>query len=140
MTLQFLGNRADIDAVGAALEGLAAKPFRARLGGGGAFPKLRRGRVLWVGCREGGEAVRGVAREVGARLAPLGYAPDAREFHPHLTLARAKVPTDLTDAVALIDARDVLPAWTVDEVVVFESVLRRDGAEYVPRATVALRG
>jgi hypothetical protein len=33
-----------------------------------------------------------------------------------------------------------LPAWTVAEVVVFESVLRRDGAQYVPRRSIALGG
>ena len=140
MTLQFLGNRADIDAVGEALEGLSVAPARVRLGGGGAFPKVRRGRVLWLGFREGAEALAGAAREVGARLAVLGHEPEARAFHPHLTLARAKAVTDFTEAVAAIDARDALPAWTVDEVVVFESVLRRDGAQYVPRRSIALRG
>ncbi len=138
VTLQFLGNRADIDAVGDALEDLPVAPARVQLGGGGAFPKPRRGRVLWLGFREGADAVAHTAREVGARLAALGHEPEAREFHPHLTVARAKTTTDFTDAVAMIDARHALPAWTVAEVVVFESVLRRDGAQYVPRRSIAL--
>jgi 2'-5' RNA ligase len=77
---------------------------------------------------------------VRARLAALGHEPEAREFHPHLTLARARAVTDFTDAVEMIDDRDTLPAWTVAEVVVFESVLRRDGAQYVPRRAIALDG
>ena len=140
VTLQFLGNRADIAAVGAALEDLRTAPARVRLGDGGAFPKVRRGRVLWLGFREGADTVAGVAHEVGARLAALGHVPEAREFHPHLTLARAKAVTDFTTAVEMIDDRDPLPAWTVAEVVVFESVLRSDGAQHLPRRTIALRG
>ena len=70
VTLQFLGNHADIDAVGDALEGLPVAPARVRLGGGGAFPKVRRGRVLWLGFREGADALAGAAREVERRASP----------------------------------------------------------------------
>ena len=71
VTLQFLGNQADIDAVGDALEGLPVAPARVRLGGGGAFPKVRRGRVLWLGLREGRGSVgrRGTRGERAPRRA-----------------------------------------------------------------------
>jgi len=46
LTLQFLGNGADVDAVGGALAGFSVPGGRVRLGGAGAFPNARRGRVL----------------------------------------------------------------------------------------------
>ena len=139
VTLQFLGNAADIDAVGDALAGLPVGASTVRLGGAGAFPRDRRGRVLWIGTREGAEFLDVLAREVGARLAPIGHTPESRSFHPHLTLARAKEPTDFSGAIASLGIREAGPAWTVSEIVVFESRLSRDGARYLPRRTVTLR-
>src|SRR5436190_9836389 len=49
LTLQFLGDDADVDAVGSALQGFTIPGGFARLGGAGAFPNARRGRVLWIG-------------------------------------------------------------------------------------------
>jgi 2'-5' RNA ligase len=80
-----------------------------------------------------------LAAAVGALLTPLGHEPEARAFHPHLTLARCKTPADLRPVVAALGSDPVGPAWTVSEVVVFESRLRSAGAEYIPRARIPLR-
>jgi 2'-5' RNA ligase len=137
VTLQFLGNRADIDAVAAALQGLQEPAATAQLAGLGAFPNARRARVLWVGIADGADTFAALAAEVGARLAPLGHEPEARAFHAHLTLARFKTPVDASAILAAgLDA--VGPPWLVDEVTVFESRLRRSGAQYVPRSAIRL--
>lgn len=138
LTLQFLGNRADVDAVGGALAALAVAPGRLALGGGGAFPSARRGRVLWIGLRMGAEWLAQVAAAVGALLAPLGHEPEARPYHGHLTLARWKTPADLRPVVDALGDGAVGPEWTASEVVLFESRLRRTGAEYEPRLRVPL--
>src|SRR5262245_16893474 len=138
VTLQFLGNHADVDAVVDALQQLAVSRGSARLGGSGAFPNERRGRVLWLGLRDGRELLQQLAAAVGVLLAPLGHEPEARAFHPHLTLARCKAPADLRPIVAALGSDPVGPAWTASEVVVFESRLRRDGAQYLPRARIPL--
>lgn len=139
VTLQFLGNQADVDAVTTALGSLAVSAGATRLGSAGAFPNARRGRVLWLGLLEGGALLEELAAAVGALLTPLGHEPDDRPYHPHLTLARCKVPSDLRTAVAALGSEPVGQAWTVSEIVVFESQLRRSGAEYIPRARIALR-
>ena len=137
VTLQFLGNRADIDAVTDALQGLRVPAGRAQLGGLGAFPSAKRARVVWLGLVEGGEMFGALAHEIGERLTPLGHAPEERAYHAHLTIARLKTPADVRPTLEA-DAGGVGEAWPVDEVTVYESQLRRTGAEYLPRAAVAL--
>jgi 2'-5' RNA ligase len=138
VTLQFLGNHADIDAVAAALHDLAVHAGDVRIGGAGAFPSERRARVLWAGIAQGDSLLVQLAAAVGALLAPLGHEPEARAYRPHLTLARWKAPTDVRPVVASLQACDFGDAWRVDEVVVYESVLGRGGAQYVARAVVPL--
>jgi 2'-5' RNA ligase len=138
LTLQFLGNRADLDAVGTALGSLAVAVGEVQLQGGGAFPSARRARVLWVGVGEGDAFLAQLAAAVGALLAPLGHEPEARAYHPHATLARWKTPTDARDVVAAIGDGPIAPRWRVDTVTLFQSTLRREGARYTPIAEVAL--
>jgi 2'-5' RNA ligase len=138
LTLQFLGNHADLDAVIAAFAGFDVRGGRVRLGGSGAFPSARRGRVLWIGLAEGADVVSRVANGVAQCLAPLGYEPEDRPFRPHLTLARCARPSDLRAAVAALGPDPVGPGWDVGDITVYESQLRRDGARYLERAMVVL--
>ncbi len=138
LTLQFLGNRADLDAVADALHALAMAQGEVRLGGSGAFPSARRARVLWLGVASGAAFLAQLAAAVGALLAPLGHEPEHREYHPHVTLARWKTPTDARPTIATIGDGLVGAPFTVDEVVLYESRLRRDGAQYLVRDVVAL--
>jgi RNA 2',3'-cyclic 3'-phosphodiesterase len=138
VTLQFLGNRADVEAVADALRTVAVRTGELRFGGAGAFPNARRGRVLWLGLREGAEWLTQLAAAVGVLLSSLGHVPEARPYHGHLTLARTKAPTDLRPLVEALGDAPVGSAWTAGEVVVYESRLRRAGAEYEPRAHIPL--
>jgi 2'-5' RNA ligase len=138
LTLQFLGNRVDVDAVAGALRAIAVARGEVQLGGGGAFPSARRARLLWVGVATGGPFLAQLSAAVGALLVPLGHEPEAREYHPHVTLARWKTPTDARPAIASIGDRLVGDAFTVDEIVLYESRLHRDGAQYTPRAVVSI--
>lgn len=139
LTLQFLGNRVDLEAVSAALAPLALGAGAVRLGGAGAFPSERRGRVLWIGVREGPLLTR-LAAAVGALLAPIGYEPEARLFHPHLTMARLARSGDLRPVVEALGPEPVGPAWVVSKVVLYESLLRREGARYEAVAAFPLVG
>ena len=140
LTLQFLGNRVELDPVADALAGLAVRPGAVQLGDFGGFPRERRARVLWLGVVEGGPFLAQLVAAVGALLGPLGYPPEEREYHPHLTLARWKSPADLRETVASLEAGPRGPAWTVEEVVLFESHTRPSGAEHVERGRFLLRG
>jgi RNA 2',3'-cyclic 3'-phosphodiesterase len=140
LTVQFLGNDADLAAVATAfeLEPLDLEAGEVRLGAAGALGNRRRARILALELHEGAEWIRELAAQVERRLAPLGHVRDAREksFRPHLTLARFREPTDLRPLCAAIGPEPVGPAWRVDDVVLYESALRPQGAQHVARAHV----
>jgi len=138
LTLQFLGDDADIEAVTGALRGLAVDPGRVALGGAGAFPDARHARVLWLGTRDGDDVVSRLADAVCARTAPLGHERDPRPFRAHITLARFRAPIDARAVIDRFGADAVGPSFDVEAVTVYES--RRDarGASYTERATIPL--
>jgi 2'-5' RNA ligase len=137
LTVQFLGNRVDLDATAAALASLQARSAELRLGRLGAFPSTRRARVLWTGVVDGTAWWRELATEVARVLAATGFVPEHRDPEPHLTLARFRAAVNVRDLVAASPS-SVGPAWRVGEVVLFESITTRHGVHYEPRVAVPL--
>ena len=79
---------------------------------------------------------------VAAAVALCGFVPDARPYHPHITLARAKGPDRLRTLRALepyIAHTPTLPGFTAHEFLLYESHLLPAGAEYEVRARFPLR-
>ncbi len=93
LTLKFLGDVPDekVDAIGEVVSGIAegTPPVTLRLGGIGAFPTIRRPRVLWMGV-EATPVLRCLKQDLEWALGELGFERDARAFHPHVTLGRSK--------------------------------------------------
>jgi RNA 2',3'-cyclic 3'-phosphodiesterase len=141
LTLQFLGPVRELAPV---VDGLAAVGDRAafpvRLGGAGAFPKPGRARVVWMGAAVGGPDLVALAGAVAGGLRPFGYEPDRKEFHPHLTLARLKVPENVTEVLAAIGPEPVGEAFTVGEVLLYQSQLSPKGPTYTVLERFPLRG
>jgi len=144
VTLQFLGAVDDIEAVGGALSAVGGQaPLHCRLEGAGAFPRVRRARVVWIGASAPDGAWEELARSVGVALAPLGFGAEPGPFVAHVSVARLRTPSpvgSLVDALsgALAVAGDC--SWVADEVVLFESTLGRGGARYEARARIPLEG
>jgi len=115
LTLRFLGEvpapqvAALLAAFGAAIRGLPAPAIA--LGGVGAFPDLRRPRVLWAGLVTPGTALADLQRAVEAVAVGAGWEPEGRAFQPHLTLGRVRVdrrgPPAKLDAELLERLREV---------------------------------
>ena len=142
LTLQFLG---PVQTLAPVVDGLASAvgdrtAFSFQLGGAGAFPKPGRARVVWMGAAAGGPDLVSLAAAVAAGLRPAGYEPDRKEFHPHLTLARLKVPDNVADVLAAIGSEPVGEPFTVGEVVLYQSRLSPKGPTYTALARCALRG
>lgn len=136
LTLRFLGATRPAELTGL-FDGLAGvragiRPFPLWFRGIGFFPKPSRPRVLWVGVHDPSGALH-LARERVERLAvSLGFEPEGRDFAPHLTLARWKLPPTLPEGRALQDglSESEWGSMRVDSLVVYESVLHPRGPEY----------
>ena len=127
--------RAAIEAAAA-----AAGPAAAGLAGAGAFPDAYRPRALWLGIGAGSAELTSLTAALSAELAARGWPTDVRPFRPHLTLARSDgIGTGPRTAARLVaEAADLDVRWTVDRVVLFESVTGGGPARYVPLAEAPL--
>jgi 2'-5' RNA ligase len=144
LTLKFLGELAPevFEAVETALAPPLAVggPLRLVPRALGAFPNPQRARVLWVGLEGDVAGLARAALTLEARAEAAGVPREARPFQPHLTLGRSRGPTGVPGlARALEDEEGYAgPAFTVAEVVLYESRLRPGGPLYIPRKTIPL--
>ena len=85
--------------------------------GAGAFPASGRANVLWSGLSGDRRALARLAESVGAGARRAGAPPPdkGRRFQPHLTLARCRMPADVTDLVAALADYHGQP-WTADHI------------------------
>jgi RNA 2',3'-cyclic 3'-phosphodiesterase len=122
---------------------LDARSFTLRIGRGGAFPQSGAPRAIWLGLTAGREELIAVHEQLHGRLVPLGFAPEARPYSPHLTIARVKDarPRDARAMRGVLGkvAADV-GVGEVQWVTLFVSRPTRTGAEYEPLCRVRLAG
>jgi 2'-5' RNA ligase len=130
--------RVDLDAAADALATVHGPAAGVQLGGVGGFPSDRRATVFWVGVIEGAAALSQLAGVVGDAMTPVVGAPESRDYHPHLTLARIGRSADLRAAVAASSGAPIGPRWMADRRVLFESVTAASGARYRRHAQVQL--
>jgi 2'-5' RNA ligase len=137
LTLQFIGETAEQRApeLLAALAALPAAPLTLQLEGLGAFPDLRRPRVIWAGLGGDLAALSRLQAAVLATTAPLGFALEERPFRPHLTLGRVRQEAGPEERQALGRAieRAEAPAplaWQAGGPTLFQSALTPAGAVY----------
>jgi 2'-5' RNA ligase len=130
LTLRFLGDTdpEKVSALGAGLGQIACQhpPFPLRLGNCGAFPNLRRPRVLWVGLGES-DALLKLRKAVEHFARSLGWERDAQEFKPHLTLGRAREGGSVPQEVPAVPPLE----FQADKLELIESRLRPEDPEYL---------
>lgn len=139
ITVRFLGwtRRDQVDRVVYEVsERISLRPFSLRFGGLGAFPRPRRASVLWLGLASGAEQLEGLARACEDAAVAVGFTPEDRPFHPHLTLARIRPPSNVETLVDGFPPFDV--RLEVAEVTLFRSHLGRGGARYEALEHIAL--
>ena len=142
LTLRFFGDTEErlLAPLRAELTAVAARGRRGlfSIEGIGAFPSPSRPRVLWAGIAGPIERLAALAGDAEQAARRLGFAPEARPFAPHLTLARAARegrPTMPRPAET-----PVFGPFPVDEMILFESHLGPGGARYEPLGRFALQG
>ena len=144
LTLAFLGNTEEglVPELRRLLDGVAKRhrPFTLVIRDVGAFPSLRRPRVLWCGVRKGGDECRSLAEQIAEGLSRLGLPQERREFRPHLTLARVKVASTAREAAALARFRDTeIGTMRVSSISLIRSTLTSEGPLYKTLHTAVLR-
>lgn len=147
ITLHFLGevDPARADLLRFALRSTIAphEAFDLRTADLGAFPTIRKPRVLWLGLWGPVHRLLTLHEAIGKTLTELEFVLDEREFHPHITLGRVRsdgkpqhdLPAKIRarfEALAAsgeVTSKDPVPL-PVNEVQLIRSHLTPQGARY----------
>lgn len=135
ITMRFLGST-PVDELGRLADHLDRiagphPPFTLELDSLGCFPNERRPRVIWVGVAGDTDRLARLQKDIEEMVVKMGWEPERRDFHAHLTLGRIK---DRRAHIELPWGQGVAPASIpVREVHLFESQLRPSGAVYTVR-------
>jgi 2'-5' RNA ligase len=137
ITLRFLGNTSQqhCDCVLQQLAQVGVRQFEVRLGTFGSFDRAG---VFFVDAVSTPELF-SLAQQVTAATAKCGFAAEARPYHPHITLARAKSGGRLLAALQDRAKRHApFPRFTATEFLLYESHTLPEGARYEVRGRFPL--
>lgn len=141
LTLRFIGEveRPVANDLAAALDRLHCGEFELQINGIGRFDQ-RRGGAVWAGVKPRAP-VAALAAKVERICQEVGFGPERRVFHPHITLARWKGRSS-SAANALVERTRGLSSepFRVDRFVLLESRLSRHGPHYEDVAAYRLSG
>lgn len=146
LTLKFLGNvsESNLEILQKMLSKVVGghKVFEISAGGLGAFPKIHRPRVIWIGL-EAPPELEAVQHAIEQETTRLGYAREERPFSPHLTLARVSRNATSRDVhkisdVLISEKVGFLGVTRVREVHLYRSDLKPSGAQYTQIFSAAL--
>ena len=142
LTLRFIGEvrndlASDIDM---ALSEIAAPAFTLELDGVNSFSRGRHPHTLWVGMAKS-EPLTHLQAKIEATLVRAGLEAEARNFSPHITIARLKEmrPNRVAAWAAEHGAFRTAP-FAVDRFALFSSFLKPDGAVHMEEASYPLEG
>jgi len=129
LTLKFLGDTSEdlVPRISEELDTAARDyhPLRLSLSGCGAFPNVRRPRVVWAGLAGDVDELFSLAASVEKACARCGVPQERRPFSAHITLGRLKAPTMLDLGIGSFTGM-----FTVSEVLLHRSELLPSGARY----------
>ncbi len=146
LTVKFLGdvNPADLEKIGSAMQTAAAlsAPFTLSARGLGAFPGVKKPRVLWCGLGGDVEALARMHSSLDEALAESGFEREARKFKAHLTLGRIKGRVNAEAMIDLISRHGHMASgpFACDRLCLYQSQLKPGGPVYSRLAEVPLAG
>lgn len=142
LTFKFLGNmhEAKVEPILHVLQETlkTQAALRIRTYGLGAFPTLKRPRVLWT--RLSGEGLSELGERIESALIPLGFPADGRAFRPHITLGRLRSQRGWDRVLAEIKEhlQQDFSESSIDTLTLYQSDLQPSGAIYTPLGSAAL--
>ena len=144
LTLKFLGEVSDseIAPVHEALRQVSGEPLCLTVTGLGSFPPQRRPKIIWAGLEGDTDRLRALQADVEQGMAALGYAPENRAFHAHLTIGRVKSWRHHGALLQAMERRSTKLATAsveVDSFALYESCRTPKGPEYQVLSSYPLR-
>lgn len=145
LTLKFFGNieESQVEPIVTSLEEPARETpsFLVNVRGVGAFPHLKNPRVIWMGVVDEEDVLCPFQKRLEESMEPLGFRPEARRFHPHLTLGRVRSARGRDNLVNRIQQyrEKKFGAFKAEKVLLFKSELKPSGAVYTILKEVMLR-
>ena len=114
-------------------------PIKIDVSGCGYFPNERRPAVFWVGVIA--DALKPLQHSMEEEFALQGFEKENREYNPHLTLARFRDPHGRLPLVHETNKKknSKFGDFVASEFHLFQSVLKRSGAEYTIIKTFLLK-
>lgn len=147
LTLKFLGEVSinNLETIKQILikEAAEVPPFEFSIGELGAFPNLKRPRVLWLHATAPPELL-ALQRSIDIQTERLGYVSEERTYSPHITIGRVNRQVDAEDIYrisTLLQKRHIglVEVVRVSTVTLFRSDLHPDGSVYTPLAIASLK-
>ncbi len=135
LTLKFFGETEDvkITEINTLIDTIVSNTnsFSFEISNLGIFGSSYQPKVIWLGINESSELVY-LANTILNSLETIGFERDRQNFVPHLTLGRINYLTDKEMFKKIISKHNISAIQTVNvnEIFLFESILRKEGAIY----------
>ncbi|MCX6304254.1 MAG: RNA 2',3'-cyclic phosphodiesterase [Bacteroidetes bacterium] len=136
ITLKFFGETAEheIPGIASVLKKSIAStnPVNLHLTGLGIFGSSYAPKVIWVGIEPYAD-LSTLMKNIHDDLKTIGFEQDRQNLVPHLTLGRIKFLRDKVIFNRTMDQFKTISSSLIhiEEVILFESILRREGPEYI---------
>ncbi len=145
ITLKFFGNAEPhlVDEFRNHMSGIAGRHerFLICLATPGVFPSPSRPRILWIGITDASGMIQSIYRDIEKASRGLGFTPEERTFHPHVTIGRIRQPERFRELVTThLNARIEPIEFEVRKLVLYESKLLPTGSVYSIVATAGMPG
>ncbi len=144
LTLKFFGKieESQIDSIIKTIEKPVntTAPISIDVRGMGAFPGLKNLRIIWVGLNDEKKVLISFQKRLEEALQGIGFPPEDRPFHPHLTLGRMRSNRGKEDLVRRMEGYREEPFgnFQVEKVILFKSDLTPKEAIYTALREVRL--
>ena len=110
----------------------------------GAFPNYKRPKILWLGMKMFDTQLKVLKKKIDLNLAKIGFVQEKRKFAPHFTIGRIKQKADqgiVQEFLKAIETKEFeYPAFLVEKIVLYKSILHQHGPEYKKMKEFILEG
>jgi 2'-5' RNA ligase len=119
------------------------RPHLAVVAGMGCFPKPTRAEILWIGLTGNLQPLQNLKTSIDTAFSALGFVPENRAFHPHLTIGcatnlGASSGKQIAEALRQNAHRD-FGQWQIDRIDLMQSILSPHGANYTTIKAIPLK-